>query len=148
MSDIEREGALTDGDLATFATLWDGFRPDTDDFIVLELSERSEIELVRVLTTADCPLEDFDVLVSDDNNPTDPVSGNSGWEVVGWSGDEWSFAPRMTRFIGIDFNSGDCRAGWGQGRHRIREIEAWTPPVTERGPPPASAPTCQSGGTR
>jgi hypothetical protein len=150
MSVVLTEGVLSylnDGDPNTFVDLknnWDGA-----DWLILRLGERAPVELLRIEGVEGCHLQKFAVMLSDADQPGDPRVGHPDWwtcpdcDVDGAPPTiEFRFDAVVARFVGIHFKSRSC-GGW-VGHHKVREIQAWTPPAPA--PPAEQAPSCAGGG--
>jgi len=146
----EKEGvfaSMIDGDPSSslyMSNAWTG-----DDWVWVMLRERSNVEMVRVMSSIDCLAGAYTVLTSDDDAPGDPARENTKWKVFGdqlyGNGDDvyMKDAPVSMRHVAIMFWSSDC-SFLGHGYHKISEIEAWTPAGIA--PPVQRAPSCSGGG--
>ena len=137
---------VLDGDWSsqtTFTNSW--FH---EDWVWVLSNERAIVERVVVVSADDCRMSRYNVMFSDIDAPGDPEADNPNWtytEVsVPWSATELLYEPFVTRHVAIRFISGDCSEWYGRGKHKIREVQAWT--QRDVPPPPASAPSCANGG--
>jgi hypothetical protein len=119
-----------------------------EDWVWVLLDERSRIERVVIVSSDECPMEEYHVMFSDLDAPGDPTSDNANWTYtavdVPWSATELTYDPFVTKHIAVRFISTDCAHWYGRGQHMVAEIQAWTQPGVP--PPPPAAPSCFSGG--
>jgi hypothetical protein len=139
-------GALSDGDHETSVfienSMWH------NDWLILTLEEPTGVELIRVVSGIDCPMEEYMVWMTPEAAPEDPSDNPEGddWALVyhveAGDGDEAFLLhePAVVSHLAIVFLSGDCGSFYEPGEHVVREIEAWTPEPPE--PPVETAPTC------
>ena len=125
-----------------------------NDWIQVQLSERSVWDQIHIMSPDDCRMQNYIVWLSDLATPGHPDGGNDDWvfgiEITDGTGDE-ALVPAMSTFpirhVGIQFLSKDCGGGIGdgfRGRHKVTEVEVWTPEGTP--PPSQQAPSCSGGG--
>jgi hypothetical protein len=127
----------------------------SEDWLIVRLAARANIDRVVVRSTPDCVTQEFKVLVSDGDASSDPIAGSAPWvEVAHVRPDaaapdkELAFDSTIATFIAVEFLSTDCEAwgGWASfGDHEIREIEAWTAPLATPPDGGVAAPSCLSG---
>ena len=117
------------------------------DWVWVELTARSRIERVIVVSDESCPMEHYEVLFSNHDVPGAPTDSNENWTYsdveVDWVATELSFEPFVTRHVAIRFVSQDC-GNWNRGYHKLAELEVWSQP--DATPPPQEAPSCLGGG--
>ena len=158
---------LVDGDKSNFATFRHPFSR-VEGWMSIELSDgQAPIQEIRIKTPADCPLEEYNVLLTstDNGEPVTKLSGNplngftqygDGWVIVSHvskgSADQ-IILPKLNNpsavRLGLEFLSDDCRP-FNQARalHKISEIEVWAARPGEEpvDRPRDGAPSCATGG--
>ena len=154
--------SLTDGDKSGYVSLRNA--ATGPDWLVLELNERLPIEQINIETTGDCALEDYRILLNDEEDSEPPIYWSwaqgglyvygSGWTMVANvndGGTSQTVTPTIggakARRMAIEFLSGDCGPLVGTGRHKITEIEVWAQGDAPDGGEPVSdgAPSCAAG---
>jgi hypothetical protein len=145
--------AMTDGDPGTYVELWNSSWDD--DWMIVELTERANVERIRFQTTEGCIMQEFKVRLTDSASPSDPVGNAEGWNLVEHvtsmkaSQDlELTFEPQIARYMAVEFIESGCENWRYLQWHEIREIEVWTAEQVTVPTEPPQAPSCISGTER
>lgn len=155
---------MTDGKLGTSAFLSDA--TFSYDWIIIRNPIADGVEKIRIISDLECPMDEYLLHTAPGATAATPAPGAAESDVGGWTYrghfgsedtpslavncstkdfacQEYNFPSTVVGALGIRFVSDDCHNFFGLGKHRILEIEAWTPPGTT--PPSNTAPSCQSG---
>lgn len=156
--------ALTDGNLATGALISDALW--SYDWMTVQLPISDGVEKLRIYSDVNCPMEEYLVHTAAAVTTDMPAPGTENLSTAPWTFrghhgsaagnvnssncstasfacQEYSFESSVVGVVGIRFQSDDCQSFFGVGKHRVHEIQAWTP--TGIAPPAIVAPSCQGG---
>lgn len=153
--------ALKDGDDDSYAGSWQRGWSFTDN-VVVRMSERRQIDTIKIKAPASCPLTaSFSLWVSNADAPSDPGTAPMQWQKlrdvpVGGAGTEYvvhlSQSVVMSH-VSLYFDRGyiawgdevNCGNNFWGAYYAFSEIQAISTPNTIP-PPPSGADTCGGGG--